>query len=99
MLEILKKPSSTRTSVFHILIVSKLPGKTNGFLAIVPVPYFLFSPLLQRMRMVALEHMIQSKIVIGEGTDALEMIERMSRAIRDNPSCYQTRHVRFLFYI
>ena len=47
------------------------------------------------MRMVALEHMIQSKIVIGEGTDALEMIERMSRAIRDNPSCYQTRHVRF----
>ena len=51
------------------------------------------------MRMVALEHMIQSKIVIGEGTDALEMIERMSRAIRDNPSCYQTRHVRFLFYI
>ena len=72
--------------------MSKLPGKTNGFLA---VRTFLFSPLLQRMRMVALEHMIQSKIVIGEGTDALEMIERMSRAIRDNPSCYQTRHVRF----
>ena len=94
MLEILKRPSNTQTSVFHILIVSKLPGKTNGFLAI--ETYFLFSPLLQRMRMVALEHMIQSKIVIGEGTDALEMIERMSRAIRDNPSCYQTRHVRFL---
>ena len=51
------------------------------------------------MRMVALEHMIQSKIVIGEGTDALEMIERMSRAIRDNPSCYQTRHVRFVLNI
>ena len=50
------------------------------------------------MRMVALEHMIQSKIVIGEGTDALEMIERMSRAIRDNPSCYQTRHVRFILH-
>ena len=95
MLEILKKPSSTQTSVFHILIVSKLPGKiTNGFVE--TETYFLFSPLLQRMRMVALEHMIQSKIVIGEGTDALEMIERMSRAIRDNPSCYQTRHVRFV---
>ena len=59
------------------------------------LPKVIFSPLLQRMRMVALEHMIQSKIVIGEGTDALEMIERMSRAIRDNPPCYQTRHVRF----
>ena len=49
------------------------------------------------MRMVALEHMIQSKLVIGEGTDALELIERMSRAIRHNPACYQTCHVRFIF--
>ena len=53
-----------------------------------------FSPLVFKIKMLALEHLTQCRLVMGQSTESLSIIARMSKEMRRHP-CYPQGQVSF----